>query len=59
MQMGVFLANVVVVTRYCDKTMVREFEGEIKEAKTRSFSCNGPGIRLDTVRLLELLFKVK
>lgn len=50
MQMGVFLANVVVVTRYCDKTMVREFEGEIKEAKTRSFSCNGQGIRLDTVR---------
>ena len=50
MQMGAFLASVVVVTRYCDKTMVREFEGEIKEAKMRSFSCNSPGIRLDTVR---------
>ena len=41
MRSGVFLANVAVFTRYCDETMVREFEGEIKEAKMRSFSCNG------------------
>jgi len=32
--------------------MVREFEGQIKEAKTRSFSCNSPGICLDTVRYI-------
>ena len=29
MRSGVFLANIVVFTRYCAETMVREFEGEI------------------------------
>ena len=41
MRSGAFLAKVVVFTRYCDETVVREFEGEIKEAKMGSFSCNG------------------
>ena len=32
MRSRVFLADIVMFTRYCDETMVHEFEGEIKEA---------------------------
>ena len=44
MRSGVFLANVVVFTRYCAETMVREFEGEIKKLFMQRL-----GIGLDTV----------